>query len=97
MPANAGALLKFAEPGAELSCHAHEKEFEENGILVPRGVISYYAGRTLSKAKTLASWQQAIEVISQNDVAGGLITPFFRPVLQVYGDKELPLFGSDEP
>jgi hypothetical protein len=94
VPANGAALIKKAEVGAELTCRAHEKEFAERGGLVRRGVISYYAGATLANANDLHSWLQLIEQMSQTDVARGIITPFYQPVLQLTGDTSLALLGK---
>lgn len=97
MPANIAVLVKQAEAGAELSCRAHEKEFAERGIVVPRGVISYYAAATLTKANDLSSWLSLIEQMSQEDLATAVITKFYQPVLQIVGDSTLALPGSVKP
>ncbi len=97
MPANVAALVKQAETGAELSCRAHEKEFAESGIVVRRGVISYYAAATLAKANDLTSWLSLIEQMSQADLATAVITKFYQPVLQIAGDSTLLLPGSVKP
>ena len=94
MPANVGALVKKAETGAELTCRAHEKEFVEGEIVVRRGVISHYAAATLASANDLSGWLDQIEQMSQNDLATGVISPFYQPVLQVIGDARLPLPGG---
>lgn len=82
-----------AEDGAELACRAHEKDFDDGGMPVSRGVISYYAAATLAEATTLRSWQQSIEEMIQADAARGRLTPFYQPTLQVTGDGNLPLIG----
>jgi hypothetical protein len=97
VPANVVALVKQAEIGAELSCRAHEKEFTEHGIVVCRGVISYYASATLARANDLSSWLARIEQMGQEDLATSVITKFYQPVLQIAGDVNFPLPGSAEP
>ena len=96
MPANVGALLKQAEAGAELACRAYTKEFAEGGTVVRRGVISHYAAATVAGANDLSDWLAKIEQMSRTDLASGVITPFYQPVLQVIGDARLPLPGSDQ-
>lgn len=88
------ALLKRAEAGAELACRAHERAFATDGMTLPRGVISYYAGLTLPVAQNLHSWLQQIEQASQRDVTNGTITPFYQPALQVVGDASCALPGQ---
>ena len=100
MPANVSALTKKAEPGAELTCRAHEKEFSERGTAVRRSVISYYASATLASAKDLSTWLDGIEQMSQADLATGVITQFYQPAMQMIGDTTIPLPGrvqSDLP
>jgi len=93
VPANVSALVKKAEPGAELTCRAYTKEFAEGGAVVRRGVISHYAAATVAGVTDLAAWIDAIERMSQADLATGVITPFYQPVLQVIGDAALALPG----
>lgn len=88
------ALLKRAEAGAELACRAHERAFATDGLVLPRGVISYYAGLTLPTAQDLPSWLQQMEQASQHDVTNGTITPFYQPALQVVGDASCALPGQ---
>ena len=94
MPANVGAILKKAEVGAELTCRAHEKEFDVDGATVRRGVISYYASATLTQAQDkAASWLHLIEQMSATDVVNMTITAFYQPSLQLSGDLGVPLVG----
>lgn len=88
------ALLKRAEAGAEFACRAHEREFTTDGMLLPRGVISYYAGLTLPTAQDLHSWLQQMAQASQRDLNHGIITPFYQPALQVVGDTSCALPGQ---
>jgi hypothetical protein len=85
-----------AKDGAELACRAREKVFDDGGVPVPRGVLSYYAAATLPKAITFGSWLRLIEHASQGDLASGILTPYHQPALQVLGDGRLALIGSPE-
>lgn len=93
MPAEVGALVLRAEAGAELTCKAREKEFDDGGGAVPRGVVSYYAARLMAGAESLHAWLQLVEDASQVDAAAGKLTPLYQPHLQVIGDGDLPLIG----
>jgi hypothetical protein len=94
VPTYVSALVKKAETGAELTCRAHEKEFVEGGIVVRRRVISHYASVTLAKANDIHAWLSLIEQRSQEDLASGLITHFYQPMLQIVGDHTFRLPGK---
>ncbi len=85
MPANVIALVMKAEPGAELTCRAHNYHFEHAGSPQERGVISYYAGQTLAQATTFAAWLQRIEALSSADFHGGRLPWFYQLSLQLLG------------
>ena len=85
MPANVVALVMKPEPGAELACRARNYHFEHPGGSQERGVISYYAGRSLAQATTSAAWLQRIEALSSADFRGGRLPWFYQPSLQLLG------------
>lgn len=85
-----------AEPGAELACRAHDKDFDDGGVPVSRGVVSYYATATAAEATTMSSWLDLVSQRSQQDAGRGELTPLYQPVLQITGDGNLPLIGRPE-
>jgi hypothetical protein len=83
-----------AEPGAELTCLAHNYPFEHAGSPQERGVISYYAGQTLAQATTFAAWLQRIEALSSADFHGGRLPWFYQLSLQLLGHAASRLPGE---
>ncbi len=61
--------------GEEISCKAREFDFDHSGVIKRRGVISYYATKTMTQATTVNSWLRLIQESSQEDLTKGLITP----------------------
>jgi hypothetical protein len=97
VPANVAALLLRAVPGAELSCRAHEMPVAEQGQVIRRGCLSYYATATLASAATLQAWMDQITAWSQADLAQGRITAWYQPQLQLWGDPHRRLPGDVAP
>ena len=93
MPVEFTAIVPKPQPGAELACLALSHEFEDDGVHVERGVISYYAARTLPLASTVASWVQLIDAAAGADLARGRIKFFHQPSLRIIGDAALRLPG----
>ena len=93
MPVEFTAIVPKPQPGAELACLALSHEFEDDGVQVERGVISYYATRTLPLASTVASWIQLIDAAAGTDLARGRIKLFHQPSLRIIGDAALRLPG----
>ncbi len=58
-----------------------------------RGVISYYAARTLPEVATFADWANAIALAVAADARSGRLPRTHRPLLQVLGDGSQPLPG----
>ena len=87
MPTEITAIVQKAEPGAELACRALDHRFEDNGVMVERGVISWYATGALPPATTVAAWLGAMDRAAQDDLRRGRITTFHLPSLQVVGDS----------
>jgi hypothetical protein len=83
-----------AEPGAELTCRAHNYPFEHAGSPQERGVISYYAEQTLAQATTVAAWLQRIEALSSADFHGGRLPWFYQLSLQLLGHAASRLPGE---
>lgn len=79
-----------SEPGAELACKAHNKVFEKT----ERGIISYYATKTMAQATTMVSWASMINEMSGRDFSRGLITDLERPSLQILGDSSAKVPGE---
>lgn len=96
VPAHCAAILVVAKAGAELACRAHEMEFGDGADRVRRGIVSYYAAATLARATGLASWLDLMHEASRADAARGALPPFYRPALQIAGDRTLPLVGRPE-
>ena len=102
MPTEFTAIVQKAEPGAELACRALDHRFEENGVVLERGVISYYATGALPRARTIAAWVAAMDLAAQDDLRRGRITTFHLPSLQIVGDTTarvpgVPLTAGGEP
>jgi hypothetical protein len=94
VPVEFTAIVPKPLPGAELACLALSHEFEDDGAQVERGVISYYATRTLPLASTVASWVQLIDAAAGADLARGRIKPFHQPSLRIRGDAARRLPGT---
>lgn len=90
MPVQPAALVMKAQPGAELTCRAHN--LPPNHPAQPRGVISYFATAALATAVTLGDWLARTEALLQLDVEAGLLPVFYRPDLRLLGDR-----GWDAP
>jgi hypothetical protein len=88
------ALAMRAEPGAELACRAQSYRFPHAGGLRERGVISYYATRSLPPATTLAAWLQRVQADVRADLQSGRLPRVYRPVLQVLGEPAARLPGE---
>jgi len=83
-----------AQPGAELSCRAHNYRFDHNGTKRERGVISYYAAKALPGVTTAESWLELISELSGSDLRGGRLKPSYQPSLQILGDQAAILPGK---
>ena len=73
-------------------CNAHVAHFHEGDRGVERGVITYYAARTLPYAHTVGEWLKAIE--TESDREAGERGALFQLKLQITGDPALPLPGK---
>ena len=93
MPVEFTAIVPKPQPGGELACLALSHEFDDDGVRVERGVISYYATRTLPLASTVASWVQLMDSAAGADLARGRIKLFHQPSLRIIGDGALRLPG----
>jgi hypothetical protein len=93
VPANAVAVVMKAQEGAELMCRAHNYRFNENGTLINRGVISYYAARTLPKSTTVKDWLGLIDSLSTSDVKEGRLKQMYQPSLKIIGNPATNLPG----
>jgi hypothetical protein len=93
VPTEFTAIVQKAEPGGELACRALDHRFEENGVAIERGVISYYAIGALPEARTIRAWMLAMDRAAQDDLRRGRITAFHLPSLQVVGDGTAPVPG----
>ena len=86
--------VREARPGSGLFCQAQNHTFEQQGRLVQRGVVSYYATQTLPTAATAVEWLQAMTTLAASDHRQGLLPPGHLPSLQVLGDATAPLPGD---
>jgi hypothetical protein len=87
-------MIMKAQPGAELSCRAHNYRFDHNGTKLERGVISYYAARALPMVTTAESWLELISELSSSDLRGGRLKPSHQPSLQILGNQEAIVPGK---
>jgi hypothetical protein len=69
-----------APAGAELTCRALNYTFDG----VERGVLSYYAARTLPAAPGLAEWAAAINAQAEADVSAGRLPFRHRPTVAAW-------------
>jgi hypothetical protein len=76
-----------AMPGEELTCTAR------NHPTLDRGLISYYAGRTLAQSQMVGSWVSAMEALAAADRRLGLVTTSAQHALRVAGEPEISLPG----
>ena len=86
MPAYTNAIVLRSEPGAELTCRAHNLPLSHPAQ--PRGIISYYATTSLRQAQSMGEWLARIEGLIQHDVDAGHLPPFYQPRLQLLGDGD---------
>jgi len=86
VPTEFVAIVQKAEPGGELACRALDHRFEDDGGVVNRGVVSYYATGALPHAGTIAAWMAAMDRAAQDDLRRGRIMSFHLPSLQIVGD-----------
>jgi hypothetical protein len=87
-------MVMKAQPGAELSCRAHNYRFDHNGTKLERGVISYYAAKTLPRITTAESWLELISELSSSDLRRGSLKPSYQPSLQILGNQEAIVPGK---
>jgi hypothetical protein len=88
------AMIVKSQPGAELSCRAQNYSFDQKGVKVERGVISYYAAQTLPRATTMESWLQLINESSDSDLNQGRLKRTYKPLLQIHGDQTIMAPGK---
>lgn len=93
MPPNVTAILMKADPGAELACRARNLLVGS----VQRGVISYYASRSLPDAPTVGLWLEMIEADVADDRAADRLSAFHEPALQLVGDPATPVPAASAP
>jgi hypothetical protein len=82
-----------APEGAELMCRAHNYRFNENGNLVDRGVISYYAAKALPKSTTVKGWLRLIDNLCTSEVKEGHLKQMYQPSLKIIGNPATNLPG----
>jgi hypothetical protein len=101
VPTEFTAIVQKAEPGGELACRALDHRFEENGVAIERGVISYYAIGALPKARTIRAWI-AITEIDDSRETGVLIAclvglkPGVGTASSTNKESAGPMFGARE-
>lgn len=78
----------------ELACKVSNYFFTDDREGRERGVVSYYATRSLSQATTLDSWLASINTLSSMDFAAGRLAPMYRFTLQVLGDTNTMIPGE---
>jgi hypothetical protein len=94
VPVNVAALVLKAKPGGELACKVSNYFFVDDNGGRERGVVSYYATRSLLQATTLESWLTAILALSGADFEAGRLTPMYQFTLQVLGDAKTTVPGK---
>lgn len=92
MPADVAALVTKGRPNQAL-CRAYDHEFSVDGIPTIRGIVSYYAAKTLPDVKTVGEWIGAIHRAAAADT----LPPLKDPALQLLGDPSAQLPGSPLP
>jgi hypothetical protein len=85
VPARIGAIVMKSAEGNEFACIAKTHKFADGPASRERGVLSYYACRTMAKAPTLAKWLEAITESAAADVAAGRLPRTHIPQLQIIG------------
>jgi hypothetical protein len=91
MPAGATAFIMKSEPQDALSCRTG------TALLGPKrgrhGVVSYYAGTTVSTSETAGQWLSSMNAAAEADIAAGILQPLRRVPLMVEGDQSLRVPG----
>lgn len=93
VPANYAAIVMDA-PKDELSCMTYSDKFSDNGKLISRGVISYYATLTLPKAKNLENWLEAIDAQIKSHIQEKKIIAIRYRKLKIIGNSKIGLLGK---
>ena len=83
-----------APTGKGLACRAWEHSFKQEGRVVKRGVLSYFAARALPAVVTTAGWLRSISELVEADVRAGSLPFERRPALQVLGHGRFHLPGD---
>jgi hypothetical protein len=90
VPANVVAIV-MDSPKEVLSCKAFSADFMQNGEAVSRGVISFYAALTISKAANVRDWLRLIDEQAEADVQQKKLSPNRQPKLKIIGNASMPL------
>jgi hypothetical protein len=81
--------MKTAEGEDEMVCQTGSAFFDTPEGKIKRGVISFYAAKTLPEAITVESWLRSMREVMTTDVRSGRLR-FGRP-LQILGDSKTQL------
>ena len=76
-------------------CQTSSFNFDSTEGKVKRGVISYYATKTLPDASSVESWRQLMSDAMAEDAKNGRLSNFHQKQLQVLGDGKA-LFPKTE-
>ena len=80
-----------------LACRAQAHDFPADPGPERRGIISYYAARTLPAVRTVNDWLHAIQRAAGADLASGTLPFIKQPHLQVLGNPAVLLPGHPAP
>ena len=83
--------MKTAEGEDETSCKTGAAMFDMPEGKVKRGVISYYATKTLTDATTIESWQRLMNEAMIEDGKNGKLSKFNQKQLRVIGNGKTAL------
>jgi hypothetical protein len=66
------------------------QELPDNGKMQPHGIISYYAAKALTTAKTATEWKEGMEKLEKADTDAGILEKESSVEMLVVGDQSIP-------
>ena len=94
MPSNAVAVVMDDEGHAKLACKARNAEFSVGDANVERGVVSYYAARTIADAGTVQEWVARMNEAIRRDREAEKLGAGLWVQMRVTGNATLQLPGE---
>jgi hypothetical protein len=96
VPANTTAFIMKSDPQDSLSCRTGTALLGQGPRRVRHGVVSYYAGSTISSAETAGEWLSRMNSAVDADMAAGTLSPLRKVSLMVEGDQSFRVPGRPQ-